>query len=112
MIMAKHRETTGKARNFGRNARARHGGCTRSAALSTVPMSIPAGCTTGVIRRARYRDIATQRSPYYNGRMMSGASAAVLTGSPGMLRCTLSVDARANADVEAANAGGEVDEDG
>ena len=46
--------------------------------------------------------------------MMSGASAAVFTGSPGMLRCTLSANARANAranaGVEAVNAGGEVDE--
>ena len=31
---------------------------------------------------------------------------------PGMLRCTLGADARANADVEAANAGSEVNEDG
>ena len=61
---------------------------------------------------ARYRDIATQRSPYYNVRLMSGASAAVFTGSPGMLRCTLGADARANVDVKATNAGGEVDEDG
>jgi hypothetical protein len=29
-----------------------------------------------------------------------------------MLRCTLGANARANTDVEAANAGGEVDEDG
>ena len=29
-----------------------------------------------------------------------------------MLRCTLGTNARANTDVEAANAGGEVDEDG
>ena len=44
--------------------------------------------------------------------MMSGASAVVFTGSPGIIRCTLGADARVNADVEAANAGGEVDEDG
>jgi hypothetical protein len=60
-------------------------------------------------------DIATQRSPYYDGRKMSGASAMVFTGSRGMLRCTLGADARANtdvkADIKAANAGGEVDED-
>ena len=41
-----------------------------------------------------------------------GASAVVFTGSPGMLRCTLGADARVNADAKAANAGGEVDEDG
>ncbi len=39
----------------------------------------------------------------------------VFTGSRGMLRCTLGADARANtdvkADIKAANAGGEVDED-
>ena len=72
----------------------------------------PLGARRVLARRARYRDIATQRSPYYNGRMMSGASAAVFTGSPGMPRCTLGAEARANADVEAVNAGGEVDEDG
>ena len=70
------------------------------------------GAGRALVRRARYRDIATQRSPYYDGRMMSGASAVVFTGSPGTLRCTLGADARVNADVEAANAGGEVDKDG
>ena len=75
----------------------------------------PLGARRALVRRARYRDIAKQRSPYYDGQMMSGAagaSAAVFTGSPGMLRCTLGVDARVNADAEAANAGGEVEEDG
>jgi len=82
MIMAKHHETVNKARNDERW-------------LVSVA-----------------HDIATQRSPYYDGRMMSGASAVVFTGGPGMLWCTIGADARAIADVEAANAGGEVDEDG
>ena len=69
MIMSKHRETAKKARNFERNARARHGGCTRSVARSTVSMSILTGCTTGAgssrtISRYRVAALAVLRWPH------------------------------------------------